>query len=198
MLLRTNSLIFSFSVVLIFSSVMVVIASHSIFSLLFLVLSFIMSAFILFTFECEFLALIFIVIYVGAIAVLFLFAVMLLDAKLENLSRNLFTKLPFGFLFSLVFFVPILYQISIEFKISKFFFSTSNHLNWYDTIDSIPDINSYGEILYSYFMIQFLLVGIILLVVLIGVVYLTNIYSTNQTTDQSSYKQLSVNSKFFY
>lgn len=198
MLLSSNLLIFFFSVVLIFSSVMVIIASHSIFSLLFLVLSFIMSAFILFIFECELLALIFIVVYVGAIAVLFLFAVMLLDAKLQNLSRNIFTKLPFGFLFSLVFLIPILYQIAIEFKISRFFFSHSNYLNWYDVIDSIQDISSYGEILYSYFMMQFLLVGIILLGVLIGVVYLTNIYSTNQNTDQSAYKQLSVNSKFFY
>jgi NADH-quinone oxidoreductase subunit J len=198
MLLSSNLLIFFFSVVLIFSSVMVIIASHSIFSLLFLVLSFIMSAFILFIFECEFLALIFIVIYVGAIAVLFLFAVMLLDAKLQNLSRNIFTKLPLGFLFSLLFLIPIFYQIGVELKISKFFFSDSNYINWYDVIDSIQDLSSYGEILYSYFMLQFLLVGIILLGVLIGIVYLTNTYSTNQNTDQSGYKQLSVNSKFFY
>ena len=48
-----------------------IIASHSIFSLLFLVLSFLAASFILFMLECEFLALIFIVVYVGAIAVLF-------------------------------------------------------------------------------------------------------------------------------
>ena len=73
-MLSTNLLFYLFSGVLVFSAIMVVVASHSIFSLLFLVLSFLVSAFLLFMLECEFLALIFIVVYVGAIAVLFLFA----------------------------------------------------------------------------------------------------------------------------
>ena len=79
---------------------MVIVAQHPIFSLLFLVGSFIFSALLLFILECEFLALLFIVIYVGAIAVLFLFAVMMLDAKLQNLSRNVLRYVPVGFLFA--------------------------------------------------------------------------------------------------
>ena len=71
-------------------------------------------------------------------------------------------------------------------------------LNWYDLIDSISDIEVYGQVLYSYFVLQLLVVGLILLVVLIGVVYLTNNYSSNKTVDQSTFKQLSVSSKFFY
>jgi NADH:ubiquinone oxidoreductase subunit 6 (subunit J) len=188
MLLSSNLLIFFFSVVLIFSSVMVIIASHSIFSLLFLVLSFIMSAFILFIFECEFLALIFIVIYVGAIAVLFLFAVMLLDAKLQNLSRNIFTKLPLGFLFSLLFLIPIFYQIGVELKISKFFFSDSNYINWYDVIDSIiQDLSSYGQRFYipilccNFCLLELILLGVLNWYSLLDK-YLLN---ANQNTDQS-------------
>jgi len=197
-MLSANLVFYFFSGVLVFSAIMVVVASHSVFSLLFLVLSFITSAFLLFMLECEFLALIFVVVYVGAIAVLFLFAVMMLDAKLQNLARNLFRYLPVGFFFALGFLVPMLHQISLKVGESKSFFIQSSYVNWYDLLDSTSDVDVYGQVLYSYFVLQFLVVGLILLVVLIGVVYLTNTYTSNRTVDQSTYKQLSVSSKFFY
>jgi NADH-quinone oxidoreductase subunit J len=178
---------------------MVIVAQHSVFSLLFLVLSFIASSFLLFMLECEFLALIFIIVYVGAIAVLFLFAVMMLDAKLQNLSRNLFKYMPVGFLFALGFLVPLLYKLPSGPSNHESSADGSNfYVNWLELIDSSPDIDTYGQVLYSYFVLQFLVVGLILLVVLIGVVYLTNTYSSEKTIDQSTYKQLSVSSKFFY
>ena len=148
--------------------------------------------------ECEFLALIFIVVYVGAIAVLFLFAVMMLDAKLQNLTRNLFRYLPVGFFFALGFLIAVLYQISSGVSKTTNFFTQSGYVNWYDLLDSTSDIDVYGQVLYSYFVLQFLVVGLILLVVLVGIVYLTNTYTSNRTVDQSTYKQLSVSSKFFY
>ena len=199
-MLSINLLFYFFSGVLVFSAAMVIVASHSVFSLLFLVLSFISSAFLLFLLECEFLALIFIVVYVGAIAVLFLFAVMMLDAKLQNLTRNLFRYLPVGFLFSLGFLVPVLYQIPSRTSDQMNLLPEGSYVNWYDLIDSTSDVEVYGQVLYSYFVLQFLVVGLILLVVLIGVVYLTNTYTgvSNRTVDQSTYKQLSVSSKFFY
>jgi NADH-quinone oxidoreductase subunit J len=197
-MLSANLVFYFFSGVLVFSAMMVIIASHSVFSLLFLVLSFLASAFLLFMLECEFLALIFIVVYVGAIAVLFLFAVMMLDAKLQNLVRNLFRYLPVGFLFALGFLLPVLYQLSTKTPKSIGLEKQISYINWYDFLDSTSDIEVYGQVLYSYFVLQFLVVGLILLVVLIGVVYLTNTYTSNRTVDQSTYKQLAVNSKFFY
>ncbi len=193
-----NLLFYFFSGVLVFSAIMVVVASHSVFSLLFLVLSFLASAVLLFMLECEFLALIFIVVYVGAIAVLFLFAVMMLDAKLQNLARNFFRYLPVGFFFALGFLIPVLYQISFGTSESVTFFTQSSYVNWYDLLDSTTDVDVYGQVLYSYFVVQFLVVGLILLVVLVGIVYLKNTYTSNKTVDQSTYKQLSVSSKFFY
>lgn len=197
-MLSANLLFYFFSGVLVFSAVMVVVASHSVFSLLFLVLSFISSAFLLFMLECEFLALIFIVVYVGAIAVLFLFAIMMLDAKLQNLTRNLLRYLPVGLLFSLGFLIPVLYQMPFVRLNQTNSVLESLYLNWYDLIDSTSDVEVYSQVLYSYFVLHFLIVGLILLVVLIGVVYLTNTYTSNRTVDQSTYKQLSVSSKFFY
>jgi NADH:ubiquinone oxidoreductase subunit 6 (subunit J) len=66
-----NLMFYIFSTSLVICAFMVVVAQHPVFSLLFLVGSFIFSAFILFLLECELLAFLFIIIYVGAIAVLF-------------------------------------------------------------------------------------------------------------------------------
>lgn len=187
---KSKILVYVFSGVLISSATLVIVASHSVFSLLFLVLSFVNSVFSLLILECEFLALIFIVVYVGAIAVLFLFAVMMLDAKLQNLLKNSFRFIPLGFLFTLGFLILVLYKIS--FRLNESVVIDGNSENWYDLIDSFLDIYVYGQVLYAYFVVQFLVVGLILLVVLIGVVYLTNNYTTNKTVEQSTYKQLAI------
>ena len=68
---------------------MVIIVQNSIYSVLFLVLSFVCATILLFLLECEFIALLFIIIYVGAIAVLFLFVVMMLDTKYLVTQKNI-------------------------------------------------------------------------------------------------------------
>lgn len=199
-MLDSNILFYLFSLSLIICAFMVIIAQHPVFSLLFLVGSFLFSACLLFILECEFLALIFIVIYVGAIAVLFLFAIMMLESKFTNLSKNSIKYLPVSFLFGLILLSPLLREISVNFE--KNFYPNSIYLNkyqnWFDLIDSTTDIESYGQILYSYFVLQFLISGLIILLVLIAVVYLTNSFKVKQTTDQSIFKQLSRNSKIFF
>ena len=201
MFITSNFIIFRLvSIVLVISASMVIISNHAVFSLLFLVLCFIFSSFLLFLLECEFLALVFLVIYVGAIAVLFLFAVMMLNSKKVTLSRSSMKYLPAGLLIGLSFLTPMLYQVSAHFKSENKNLDLVNNLNinWYDLIDSATDIEVYGQVLYSYFVLQLLVAGLILLVVLIGVVYLTNTYNSKQNADQSTFKQLSVGSKFFY
>lgn len=201
MFITSSSIIFRLvSVVLVISASMVITSNHAVFSLLFLVLCFIFSSFLLFLLECEFLALIFIVIYVGAIAVLFLFAVMMLNSKKVTLSRSSMKYLPAGLLIGLSFLTPMLYQVSVHFKSENKNLDLVNNLNinWYDLIDSATDIEVYGQVLYSYFVLQLLVAGLILLVVIIGVIYLTNTYNSKQNVDQSTFKQLSVGSKFFY
>jgi NADH-quinone oxidoreductase subunit J len=178
---------------------MVIVAQHPVFSLLFLVSCFIFSSFLLFLLECEFLAFLFIVVYVGAIAILFLFAIMMLESKLSNLSENTLKYFPIGILFSIVLLLPILNVVNTFFvdssKISNSFY-VNNYQNWYDLIDSTHDVNVYGQILYSYFALQLLITGLILLVVLIGVVTLTNSYE-KQTKQQSTFRQLSRKVKIF-
>ena len=199
LMLTSNSLFIFFSYALVFSSIMVIIAQHPVFSLLFLVSCFIFSSFLLFLLECEFLAFLFIVVYVGAIAILFLFAIMMLESKLSNLSKNTIKYLPIGVIFSIFLLLPILNVINTFFMdsstISESFY-VNNYQNWYDLIDSTYDVNVYGQILYSYFALQLLISGLILLVVLIGVVSLTNSYE-KQTKQQSTFRQLSRTVKIF-
>jgi NADH-quinone oxidoreductase subunit J len=199
MLSFLNIVFYFFSLLLIISATMVIISQHTVFSLLFLVFSFICSAVLLFLLECEFLAFLFVIVYVGAISVLFLFAIMMLESKFNNLIKNTIKYFPVGIIFGFGLLIPLLKIININFNDDSTLFLNfyiNKYQNWYDLIDSTYDINVYGQVLYSYFVLQFLLVGLILLLILIGVVYLTNSFE-KKTINQSSFKQLSRKSKIF-
>lgn len=196
-----SNVFYLFSIFLVISSFMVIFSQHPVFSLLFLVASFIFSSFLLFLLECEFLAFLFIIIYVGAIAILFLFAIMMLEAKFTDLSRNVIKYLPIGIIFGMGFLSVMIYEVNLKFEKNPYnSFYLNKYQNWYDLIDSATDVEVYGHVLYSYFVLQLLIVGLILLMVLIGVVYLT---SSNSLTEenlqkQSIFKQLARESKFFF
>lgn len=190
-----NNLFYLFSTLLVLSSFMVILSKHPVFSVLFLVASFLFASFLLFLFECEFLALIFIVVYVGAIAVLFLFAVMMLESKLKDLSKNMIRYLPIGMIVGVLLFFLFLSEIDTYFYYWQGFY-VNYYQNWYDLIDSTHDVEVYGQVLYSYFVLQFLIAGLILLLIIIGVVHLTNIYSNEEKPlDQIVFKQLARESK---
>jgi len=200
-MLSENMLFSLFSIFLVISAFMVIVVKHPVYALLFLVSGFLCASFILFLLECEFLALLFIVVYVGAIAILFLFAIMMLESKLADLSKNAMKYLPVGFVFGIVLLFPLLNEISSNFE--KNIYSNSFYMNkfqnWYDLIDSITDVEAYGQVLYSYFVLQLLVAGLILLLVLVGVVYLTNNFNVSkQTLEQAIFKQLARESKFFF
>jgi len=138
-------------------------------------------------------------VYVGAIAILFLFSIMMLESKLINLSKNTIKYFPVGLVFSFVLLIPILNVINNHFNDTAFLYNSfylNNYQNWYDLIDSTNDITVYGQVLYSYFVLQFLVAGLILLLILIGVVYLTNSYEKH-TVQQSQFRQLSRKAKIF-
>lgn len=168
-------LFFFFSFLLLLSALLVISVKNSIYSILFLILSFIMASGLLILLECEFIALIFIVIYVGAISVLFLFVIIMLDVKLKNSKKDILKYFPIGSFFGFVFLAEILSIIFDNFKTNPY--STSFlfnwNVNWFDKIDSITDIEAIGQVLYTYYVIQFLVAGFILLIAVIGSVVLT-------------------------
>jgi NADH-quinone oxidoreductase subunit J len=107
-LMLVNLFFYFFSCVLLTSSLMVILSQNSIYSVLFLVLSFISSSSLLFLLECEYISLVFIIIYVGAIAVLFLFVVMMLDIKTAYLAKDSLKYFPFGSFLGVIFLIEIL------------------------------------------------------------------------------------------
>src|SRR3954449_3087914 len=91
-----------FSAMLIASAVMVIAGRNPVHSVLFLILSFFNAAALFVLLGAEFLAMILVIVYVGAVAVLFLFVVMMLDVDFAELKRGTLQYLPFGLLIGLI------------------------------------------------------------------------------------------------
>jgi len=189
-----NSFFFFFSSVLLLSSLMIVLSQNSIYSVLFLVLSFVSSSSIIFLLECEYISLIFILIYVGAIAVLFLFVVMMLDIKTIFLAKDFLKYFPFGSFLGIVFLSEILIVVPSIFESTNPYsanFLSNDYSNWLHKLDYFTEIISIGHLLYTDYVIQFLLSGNILLLATIGPVTLVLVRSIETAKTQVTFKQLS-------
>ena len=190
----TNLFFYFFSFILITSSLMTILSQNSIHSVLFLVLSFVSSSSLLFLLECEYISLIFIIIYVGAIAVLFLFVVMMLDVKTVYSTKDFLKYFPFGSFIGIVFLIEILLSVpSIfeEFNPYNISFLFNFYVDWFNKLDYFNEIMSIGHILYTDYLVQFLLAGNILLLATIGPVVLVLTKSVKTNKFQITFKQLS-------
>jgi NADH-quinone oxidoreductase subunit J len=176
------------------NATMVIISRNPLYSVLFLVASFLSASMLLFLFENEFLALFFLVIYLGAIAILFLFVVMMLDIKYRELQMS---KLyfPVGALIGVTMLIEIYGAFSKVFsKNTNFSFQDHNsYLNWYDNLDALPDVYVFGQVFYTQYVLQILIAGLILYLAAIAVAFLTVKTAFNRVTvrEQSISKQLS-------
>ena len=153
------------------SVILLYTTTHPIYSVLLLVLLFCEAAATLFIFNIEFLSLTFIVVYVGAIAVLFLFVVMMLNIKVipQSFLKNFFF---FGSL-SIVFLSTIYYifkNIIINFDLFKMNDYTNFNINWFDSLNNLEVI---GQIIFNEYSICLIIVGLLLLVPLLGSIVLT-------------------------
>ena len=124
-------LLYLISLAILVNSLAVILSNHPIFSLLFLISNFILAAILLFLLECEFLALLFIVVYVGAVAILFLFAIMMLESKLNDLSRNSMKHAVMGPIYGFFLLVPLLSNIFVHYQDNYLgnFFYLNNYQN---------------------------------------------------------------------
>lgn len=200
-MLFINSIFYFVSFTLILSSIQIILSYSSIYSALFLILSFICSSIILFFIECEFLALIFLIVYVGAIAVLFLFIIMMINNKTLNFYKDPIKYFPFA-----IFMVSILLLETLTAINSNNFlvinpYNTETHLvfeynnyynDWYKKIDALTEVEVLGQILYTHYVLEFLLSGLILFLAIIGsVVLTTDSVSKTFSTKQDNVKQVS-------
>jgi len=153
---------------------MVISARNPVHSVLFLILSFCSSSGLLILLEAEFMAMIFIVVYVGAIAVLFLFVVMMLNIKISEVVEEVYQYLPVGGFIGIIFFLEVMLIVDNDFvPLISSNGSSSDYIQWSGGIDSVSNMSSLGQVLYSYYALAFLMAGIILLVAMIGAIVLT-------------------------
>lgn len=173
---------------------MVIISKNPIHSVLFLVTSFLSASILLFLFENEFLALFFLIIYLGAIAILFLFVVMMLDIKYKDFQTSQL-YLPLGAFIGFTLLIEIYGAFSKVFSknINRNTFEHNSYLNWYDSLDAFSDIDVFGQIFYTHYVLQILIAGFILYLAVIGVAFLTvkSAFAKNKKREQSLFRQLS-------
>lgn len=155
-----------FSFILVASALMVVGARNTIYSVLFLILAFLNAAALFVLLGAEFIAMLLIVVYVGAIAVLFLFVVMMLDIDRVEFRHKINKNLPFLLIISIVMFLEIFTIVkisSLPVRISP----------TYATPEDVSNVKALGDVLYTDFIYPFQLCGAILFVAMIGAIVLT-------------------------
>ena len=204
-------LFYIFSSIAVVSGTMVISSRNPMHSVLFLVLVFCNAAGLLILLETEFLAMLFLVVYVGAIAVLFLFVVMMLNIRITELNDSILRYLPIGGLILLIFLFEILSVVNgdlVPFLSSQYlpfqndFLLLNENLTvtfWTNQIDPITNIEALGNVLYTYYVYCFIIASLILLVAMIGAILLTMRKRTN-VRKQEIFDQVygNINSKVRY
>ena len=150
-----------FSAVILLSSLMVISAKNPVHSVLFLILSFLNAAGIFVILHAEFLAMILIIVYVGAVAVLFLFVVMMLDIKSSISKENILQYMPIGLLVGLVFIAElVIVLINTKLDLTSIQILSNPMSNFVGQSNT----EAIGSVLYTNYILYFQLSGIILLV----------------------------------
>ena len=157
-----------FAVVLIASAVMVIASRNPVHSVLFLILAFVSAAGLFVLLGAEFLAMILVVVYVGAVAVLFLFVVMMLDVDFAELRAGVARYWPFATLLALVLLAEIV------FALAAWNAGTIVAPKASPTVQDVSNIELLGRALYTRYVYIFEAAGLVLLVAMIGAIVLTH------------------------
>ncbi len=168
--LLSTLIFYVFAAITLASAVMVISSKNPVHSVFFLILAFFNSAGLFVLLGAEFIAMILVIVYVGAVAVLFLFVVMMLDIDIVEMRNGFLRYLPMGaavaaivfFEFAFVFYVSLAHPSALA-----------------PVRQAIPDsahisnTQAIGDVLYTWYLYPFQLSGIILLIAMIGAITLT-------------------------
>ena len=180
---------YTFSFIAVISAIMVTVSKNTVHSVFFLILDFISISCLFIMIGAEFLGMIMLIVYVGAVAVLFLFVVMMLNvAQQKNqwfASQESSSHIPVGLIISTIIFFELIIVIG-GWKYKPDLFDLNNSVNSF----SISNTHSLGQVLYTDYIHVFQLSGMILLVAMIGAIVLTFRKRTGVKT-QSYVKQIS-------
>jgi len=160
-----------FAVIAVASGVMVVVARNPVHSVLFLILAFFNSAGLFVLMGAEFLAMILVIVYVGAVAVLFLFVVMMLDIDFTQLRSGFMRYLPIGALIGFILLAELLLVFG-TWVIAPGVAGLKN-APLPANAGALTNTRALGELLYTRYIFAFQAAGVILLVAMIGAIVLT-------------------------
>ena len=153
------------------SGALVISARNPVHSVLFLILAFFSSAGLFVLMGAEFLAMILVVVYVGAVAVLFLFVVMMLDINFVELRQGFLQYLPAGVMIGLVLLVELVVIVAGHAMAPEAGTTVAQPI---PPVDKISNTQALGELFYTHYIYLFQAAGLILLVAMIGAIVLTH------------------------
>ena len=163
-----------FSAITVASAVMVISARNPVHAVLFLILAFVNAAGLFMLAGAEFLALLLIVVYVGAVAVLFLFVVMMLDVDFQSLRQGFLQYAPIGLVVGIILFLELL-LVAGTFVVSPEVAADSG----LPIADGVSNIAALGQVLYTRYVLLFQGAGAVLLVAMVGAIVLTMRHKPN-------------------
>ena len=166
----TDIAFWAFSIAVLTGGLMTVMSRNPVHSVLWLILAFLSSAGLFVLVGAEFVAMLLVIVYVGAVAVLFLFVVMMLDVDFAELKAEMAKYLPLALVIGIV----ILMQLAIAFGV----WQTAGGLTVAEDLGAIQlgeaeNTAGLGMVLYDQYLLLFQLAGLILLVAMIGAIVLT-------------------------
>lgn len=161
-------LFYAFALVMLGSATAVITARNPVYSALFLVLTFFTAAALWMLLQAEFLAIVLVVVYVGAVMVLFLFVVMMLDINLLPLKEGFTRYLPVGLMVALVMAAELLMVLWARNRVGPEQYPLPEPV-----VQGFSNTQAVGEWMYTRFLLPFEVAGIILLVAIVAAVALT-------------------------
>ena len=173
------------SITIITSSLLVIISKNPIHSVLFLILVFFNTSILFLFSNAEFLAMVVLIVYIGAVAVLFLFVIMMLDINITKLRQTFLNYLPIGLFVGFIILLELFYVVSQ----SKLNFAQTSSIDNNISDQILDNTKIIGNILYTDYFLLFQISGIILLVAMIGAIFLT-IRKREGVKKQNIYKQI--------
>ena len=157
-----------FSFVTVASSLAVISAKNTVHAVFFLILDFVSISCLFIMMGAEYLGMLTLIVYVGAVAVLFLFVVMMLNVNFKELRAGFLSYLPFGSLIGIVLLIEICLMVT-TWKYKDSFIKTSEiKIN-----SNLSNTEAIGNVLYTDYLHYFQISGLILLVAMIGAILLT-------------------------
>jgi NADH-quinone oxidoreductase subunit J len=159
-----------FASLLIASAALVIFARNPVHSVLWLIVAFFNAAGLMVLVGAEFIAMLLVIVYVGAVAVLFLFVVMMLDIDFAELRAGFMRNVPLGILLAIILVCEMVLGIG-AYRAGAVKLGAAQPM---PTAKDVPNIQAIGDLLYTKYIFLFESAGLILLVAMIGAIVLTN------------------------